>query len=168
MMSARKGAKILSVTAILSVICCIFGCGRLPEYTVDDIQSVSISCGHMDYSHSYSFCIRKAENEWLFDADFALNTEDPRVEFENRPVADEDVTELLAIVCDREVIKKLSRRKKAKTKLKIADETNYYTSVLFSDGEQAGAPTLISQDIETYFYRLGEKYTDMMSETNKT
>lgn len=160
-----RGAKILSVTAILSVICCIFGCGKIPEYTVDDIRSVSISCGHMDYSHSYSFYIRKAENEWLFDADFALNTEESRVEFENCPVTNEDVKELLDIVRDREVIKKLYRSKKAKAKIKIADETNYYTSVLFSDGEQLGAPTRISQDIESYFYRLGEKYTDVMSET---
>lgn len=37
MMSMRKVVKILSVTAILSVICCIFGCGKIPEYTVDDI-----------------------------------------------------------------------------------------------------------------------------------
>lgn len=167
-MSMRKVAKLLSMTAILSVVCCIFGCGRLPEYTVDDIRSVSISCGHMDYSYSYSFYIRKAENEWLFDADFALNTEEPRVEFENCSVDNEDVKELLDIVRDREVIKNLRHYKKPKIKLQISDETTYYTSVLFSDGEQAGAPILINQDIETYFYRLGEKYTDMMSETNKT
>ena len=165
-MSMRKAAKALSAAAILSVICCIFGCVKIPEYTADDICSVSISCGHMDYSHSYSFYIRKAENEWLFDADFALNTEDSRVEFENCSVKNEDVKELLDIVLDRETIKKLYRSKKTRTKFQISDETNYYTSVLFSDGEQAGAPILINQDMESYFYRLGEKYTDMMSETN--
>lgn len=159
MTAMKKAAKLLLAMMILPVVCCIFGCDRAPEYTADDIRSVSISCGHMDYSHSYSFYIRKAENEWLFDADFALSTEVPHTEFENCPVETEDVKALLDMACDREAIKKLYRSKKTNTGIYVSDETAYYTSVLFSDGKQLGAPVRISQDIEAYFYRLGEKYT---------
>lgn len=154
----RKVAKALWVTAILSVICCIFGCDRLPEYTVDDIRSISISCGHMDYSRSYSFYLRKDENRWLLDADFSRDTEQARVEYENCPVAEEDVKELLAMVQKQNVTEKLRRFKKPKIKVFVSDETSYYTSILFADGESFGAAALISQDMEAFFYRLAEKY----------
>ena len=167
-MSMIKIGGVFFAALIFSYSYSLFGCGKPMEYTSNDIRSVSASCGHMDYAHSYSFYIRKVENEWLFDADFAINTEDPHVELENCSVTAEDVKELLDIVHDREVIKKLRCYKKPKVKLQISDETAYYTSILFSDGEQAGAPTCINQDIEAYFYRLGEKYADLMSETNKT
>lgn len=157
-MSKREIAMALSAVAILSCICGMFGCEKTPKYTVDDIHSISISCAHMDYSHCYAFYVRNSENGWIFDADFATDTESLHTIFENCSVTDEDVKELLAIVRDGELVKKLSRSKKRKTKIHVSDETTYYTSIMFSDGEKIGASVFASQDLEDCFYRLAEKY----------
>lgn len=154
--------------AFLSVLCCLFGCSKAPEYTVDEIKSVSVSCGHMDYSHSYSFYLRKAENGWLLDADYATDTEQSRTEYEACPVAEEDAKELLDTVREQDVIGKLRRYKKPRIKVQVADETTYYTSVLFTDGEQVAAATHISDDLVTCFYRLAEKYANTAPETDDT
>ena len=100
----RKIEKAVVAVALLSVLCGLLGCGKAPNYTVEDIRSVSISCGHMDYSHSYAFSLRKAESGWLRDADYAADTEHPHTEYEACPVAEEDVQELLHIVREQEVI----------------------------------------------------------------
>lgn len=167
-MSMKKMGRVLLAAVILSYFCSLTGCGKPTEYTVDDIRSVSVSCGHMNYSYSYSFYLRKSENEWLLDAEYATDAENPRVEYEKCPVAENDVKELLDIVRDQDLIKKLYRSKKTKLKVHISDETMYYTSVLFSDGEIMGASAYISQDLETCFRSLAEKYADKISETNKT
>lgn len=153
--------------ALLSVLCSLFGCGKAPAYTADDIRSVSISCGHMDYSHSYSFYLRKDESGWLLDAEFATDTENPRVEYEECPVEEEDVKELLDIVVEQDLIERLWRCKKSKVKVQILDETTYYSSIGFTDGESLGAAILISKDMEARLYRLAGKYAGTVSETNK-
>lgn len=160
----RKIGKAVVTVALLSLLAGLFGCNKASKYTVDDIRSVSISCGHMVYSHSYSFYLRKDENKWLLDAEFATDTEHPRVEYEECPVTEEDVKELLNIVREQEVIEKLRHYKKPKIKVQVLDETTYYTSILFADKERLDAATLVSKDIEVYFYRLAEKYTDTISE----
>ena len=149
--------------ALFSALCGLFGCSKAPEYTIEDIRSVSVSCGHMDYSHSYSFYLRKAETGWLLDADYAVDTEQPRTEYEACSVAEDDAKELLAVVQEQDVIGRLWHWKKPKIKVQVADETTYYTSVLFADGEQVAAPTHISDELVTGFYRLAEKYAPTVS-----
>ena len=144
--------------ALLSALCTLFGCSKVPEYTSEDIRSVSVSCGHMDYSHSYSFYLRKADGGWLLDADYATDTEQPHTEFEACSVTEEDAKELLSVVQEQDVIGKLRRYKKPKIKVQVADETTYYTSVLFTDGEQLGAAMYISDELVNGFCRLTEKY----------
>ena len=154
----RKIGRVVAVMALLSALCTLFGCSKVPEYTSEDIRSVSVSCGHMDYSHSYSFYLRKADGGWLLDADYATDTEQPHTEFEACSVTEEDAKELLSIVQEQDVIGKLRRYKKPKIKVQVADETTYYTSVLFTDGEQLGAATYISDELVNGFCRLTEKY----------
>ena len=164
----RKIEKAVVAVALLSVLCGLLGCGKAPNYTVEDIRSVSISCGHMDYSHSYTFSLRKAERGWLLDADYAAGTADPHPEYEACPVAEEDVRELLHIVREQEVIEKLRRYKKPMCKVQVLDETTYDTSVLFADGAQMAAGTCVSGDLESCFYRLAEKYAPTVPETYDT
>lgn len=153
----RKIGRAVTLTALLSVFGCLFGCGKAPEYPIEDILAVSVSCGHMDYSLSYSFYLRKAENGWLLDADYAADTEQPRRVFEECSVADEDAKELLTVVRKQDVTAKLRRYKKPRIKVQVADETAYYTSVLFTDGTQLGAAAHVSDGLVTAFYRLAEK-----------
>ena len=154
----RKIGRAVAVMALLSVFGGLFGCSKTPEYTTEDIQSVSVSCGHMDYSHSYAFYLRKSDGGWLLDADYATDTEQPHTAFEECSVTEEDAQELLAVVQEQDVIGKLRRYKKPKIKVQVADETTYYTSVLFTDGEQLGAATHISDGLVNGFYRLSGKY----------
>lgn len=152
--------------ALLAALGGLFGCSKAPVYTLEDIRSVSVSCGHMDYSHSYSFYLRKTDGGWLLDADYATDTEQPHTAFEECPVTEEDAKDLLSIVQEQDVIGKLRRYKKPKIKAQAVDETTYYTSVLFTDGEQLGAATHISDSLVNGFYRLAEKYAGAVSETD--
>ena len=152
--------------ALLAALGGLFGCGKAPEYTIEDIRSVSVSCGHMDYSHSYAFYLRKTDGDWLLDADYATDTEQPHTAFEECPVTEEDAQELLAVVQEQDVTVKLRRYKKPKIKVQVADETTYYTSVLFADGTQLGAAAHISDGLVNGFYRLAEKYAGTVSETD--
>lgn len=152
--------------ALLSVLSGLFGCQKTPEYTIDDIRSVSISCGHMDYSHSYSFYLRKSENNWLLDAEYAVDTEQPRIEYEERPVSEKDAKELLSVVQEQDVIGKLQRYKKPRITVQVADETNYYTAILLADGERLGAAAHISGELVTGFYNLAGKYAGDPPETD--
>lgn len=162
----RKAEKAVIFVAILTVFSSLFGCQKTPEYTGDDIRSVSVSCGHMDYSHSYSFYLRKSENNWLLDAEYAVDTEQPRVEYEERTVTEKDAKELLSIVQEQDVIGKLRRYKKPRLNVQAADETNYYTAILFADGEQLGAAAHISDDLVTGFRDLAGKYAGDPPETD--
>ena len=144
--------------ALLAALGGLFGCSKAPAYTAEDIRSVSVSCGHMDYSHSYSFYLRKADGGWLLDADYATDTEQPHTAFEECSVTEEDAQELLATVQEQDVTAKLRRYKKPMLPVQVADETTYYTSVLFADGTQLGAAAHISDALVTDFYVLAEKY----------
>lgn len=162
----RKMGKAVVSVALLSALGGLFGCQKTPEYSVNDIRSVSVSCGHMDYSHSYSFYLRKSENNWLLDAEYAADAEQPRIEYEERTVAEKDANELLSVVQEQDVIGKLQRYKKPRLNVQVADETSYYTAILLADGEQLGAATNVSDDLVTGFYRLAGKYAGDPPETD--
>ena len=156
----KRLRKTLLMATLSAFFCGMFGCSNMPEFTADDIRSISISCGHMDYSHSYCFYIRKEENKWLFDAEFATDTQSPRVEFEACPIATQDVKELLATICNQKATEKFWQYKEPKLKVQALDETTYYTSILFTNGKSLGVPMLISSETEDCFYRLAKKYAN--------
>lgn len=152
--------KAVAAVAIFSVLCGLLGCKKLPEYTVADIKSVSVSCGHMDYSHSYAFYLRKEENRWLLDAEFAKDSESPRIQYEAHFISDADANEILKTVGEQNVIEKLASFKEPKLKVSVSDETVYYTMLGFRNGENLGAKTLASKELTACFCRIAEKYCD--------
>lgn len=155
--------------SVLSAIAGIFACNKVPKYTADDIRSFSISCNHMDFSFAYSFYIKKSEDGWLFSAECFTDGKSHHTEFENRPVTNDDVEELLTIIREKDVIDSLRSYKKPKLKFHVLDETTYYSSVSFADGKSIGAATVVSSnEIESYFYRLAEKYSDTKEESSET
>lgn len=137
---------------------------RVSKYMLGDIKSVSISCGCMNYFYSYSFYLRKVKEVWLLDVEFATDVEQPRVEYEECPVEEEDVEALLEVVQKHDVIEKLRSYKTPKIKVHVLDETTYYTLLCFTNEEKLGAATLISKDLEECFYRLAKKYSSKISE----
>ena len=166
----RKILGVVTALSFLSVLCGLVGCGSAPKYSAEDITAISITCGHMDYSYSYSFYLRSEDlmtdgQNWLLDADFAVDSESPHTEYERCSVAAEDVRELLNIVREQELIEKLRRWKEPKLKFSVSDETTFYSSILFADGTQLGAPISLSDDVTEYFYRIAKKYADRPGET---
>lgn len=157
------------IMSILSAIVGIFGCNKAPEHTANDIRSFSISCNHMDFSFAYFFDIKKSEDGWLFSTECFTDGKSQHTEFENCPVTNEEVENLLDIIREKDVIDSLRRYKEPKLKFHALDETTYYSSIGFADGESIGAKTIVSgDDIESYFYRLAEKYADTKAESGET
>ena len=65
---------------------------------------ISFSCSAMSYTDSYAYSLEKANNEWLFDANYSYDTENPRVEFENKKVSSQDTEAILNIVKEQDLI----------------------------------------------------------------
>ena len=142
--------------ALLSALCGLFGCSKAPEYTPEDIRSVSVSCGHMDYSHSYSFYLRKTENGWLFDARCFVDDHHKEVAFENRDVSNEDMKTLFEILERNDSIAYAENYKKPKKlPFEVMDETTYSFCLTFSDGSQYTTCDW-QKELEEFFYRLAE------------
>ena len=140
----------------------LFKFGKTPDNTVDDIRSVSVSCGHMDCSHCYSFHLRKSKFGWIFDAEYAEDTGSPLTSYEECTVTAEDAKELLNTVLKQNLPAKLKSYKKPKIKAFALDETTYYTSIAFANGTTLGAP-IPSEDTEACFYRLAKKIRRQIS-----
>lgn len=143
---------------IISLMAGLFGCKETPEYTIDDIQAISISCGHSNDSCAYSFQLREADIGWLFSAECFTDREYQRVELEDCPVTAEEANELLRIIREQDVISAVREYKEPKEEWFALDETTYDTSIRFTDGKSIRAATLVNKDIELFFYCLAGKY----------
>lgn len=150
--------KILACILFYILILFTFGCRKKVKYKIDDIKSVSIACNHMDFSHSYSFYLRNEEDGWKLDADFSTDTENNRIVYESYFVEYGDVKNLLNIIDNEDVIKKVYNYKKPIMNLTVLDETNYFISIEFKDKTSIFAPKICSQNLEDYFYELSKKY----------
>lgn len=142
---------------LLSATFGMFGCSKASHQTISDIQAISVSCGHMDNSLSYSFFLQKNDDGWYLSADYATSSEGPRIEYDEHMVSDEDVKELLSIIDEQDVIKQLKRYKKPLLSAYASDGTMYYSTIRFSNGELIEAQTDIGTEAISYFYQLAEK-----------
>lgn len=142
----------------LSLLTGLLGCKKAPKYSDNDIVSVSATCGHMDYSYAYSFYIVKSDENWLFSASCAFDTENPRIEFEDCPISSKDADKLLQIIEAQNDIEALISYKKPLMTVHVSDETTYYSVISFSDKETVSAPKKLSDKAIEYFYQLANKY----------
>lgn len=161
----RKIIRAVLLLNILTVLLGMLGCGKTPNYSERDAVSVSSSCGHMDYSYSYSFYAVKKDENWFFSADCAVDTENPRIEFEDCPITSEDVQELLRIINAQDDIENLKNYKEPLLNVQVLDETTYNSSIAFSDGENVSAPKRLSDKTIEYFYWLAKKYSGTSKNT---
>ena len=144
--------------AALSLFCGLFGCKKKTEYAAEDIVSVSTSCGHMDYSHAYSFYIVKKGEQWLFSADCSENTESDRIQLEDCLVTNKEAKKLISLVEAQNEAQILKSYKEPRLRAFVLDETQYYSMICFSNGETLTAKRKMSDETVEFFYRLSKKY----------
>lgn len=143
--------------AITAVIASFFGCTGESEYTTDDIETLSISCGQMDLTKCYSFGISRKDGSWILYAEcFSLDGE-TEIKLET-PIQTEEAENLLKKAEDSGFISSIEKYRKPILKANVSDEEMYSSLVTFSDGSTVSAPILASRDIENSFYSLAEKY----------
>lgn len=150
--------KAVVIVAVFSLFCGFAGCKKKTKYTAADVTCVSTSCGHMDYSHAYSFYIVKKGKEWMFSADCSANSESERIRFDDCPISARDAKKLISIVETQNEIKTLKNYKEPKLKIFVLDETVYSSIIRFSNGETISAKTKMSGKTVDFFCRLAQKY----------
>lgn len=152
--------------ALFSLTCGLFGCQRSPEpakHELSEIMSVSISYGNMDRSYGYSFRAHREENGWFFNAECFTHNYEVETVFEDRELDCEDAEALLEIMEQNESIAHVENYKAPKKLFfQVADEETYCFCLNFSDGSQYVTYDR-QNDLETFFYRLAEKYDEAIS-----
>lgn len=143
--------------AIISMLAGFFGCKSGNEYAVADIESLSISCGHMDLRKSYSFGISLKDGAWILYADCFASDGETQIKLET-PVKSEEAEKLLSEAEKSGFIASLQKYKKPVFKPEIADETVYSSRIALSDGNEISVPIPAGRDIENIFYALAEEY----------
>lgn len=150
--------KAVTFVAALSLFCNFSGCKKEMEYAAGDIVSVSTSCGHMDYSHSYSFYIVKKGDKWLFSADCSENTRSDRIQLEDCPVTNKEAKKLISLVEVQKETETLKSYKEQKLRAFVLDETQYFSVICFSNGETLSAKRKMSDETVEFFCYLSKKY----------
>lgn len=143
--------------ALFSLFLGLVGCGEKAEYS-GSIVSVSTSCGHMDFSCSYSFYVVKKGERWLLSADCAVGSESERIQLEDCPIFEEDAKKLLSVLEAQGELFSLKSYREPKLKLFVSDETMYSSAIGFSNGKTLFAKTKMSDETVDCFYRLSKKY----------
>lgn len=143
--------------AITAMLASMFGCKSKPQYTVADIESLSISCGHMDLRKSYSFGISQRGGSWILYVDCFAADGEAQIKLET-PIKNADAENLISEAEKSGFITSLQEYKKPLFKFRVADETVYSSLITFSDGNTMSAPILASRDVEKSFYAFVEKY----------
>lgn len=156
-MKIKLLTKAVTLVALFSLFFGLVGCGEKTEYS-GEIVSVSTSCGHMDFSCSYSFYVVKKGERWLLSADCATDSESERIQLEDCPILEEDAKKLLSVLEASGEVSSLKGYREPKLKIFVSDETTYSSAVGFSNGETLFAKTKMSDEIVDYFYRLSKKY----------
>lgn len=114
----------------------------------------------MDFSYGYLFTLSKESGSWCFSAQCFTNNHEQQTEFENQPVSDEDIAEMLTIIEQNGTIEYAENFKKPiKLPFEVLDQTTYSLCLRFSDGIAYNVDSTSRPDgeLESYFYRLAEQ-----------
>lgn len=136
----------------------IFGCGgtTAAAHTLQELKSVSASCGEADRAHSYSFCVRCDGERWLFDADCFVYGFEIEAYIGSVVLTGGDVDELFELL-DKNNCIALAENYKKSVKVFAPDASEYSFCMTFCDGKQYTISKRHAE-AERYFYRLADKY----------
>lgn len=152
---------------VFSLLFSMFGCKRIypqAQNKLSELQSVSISCGNSDKSHSYLFSVYSDFDKWFFDGecftDFAqIESSASKIE-----ITSEEIDALFEIFRQNDIIAYAENYKKPKKNDSfIADVESYGFVLVFSNGTQYITYTRQSK-IEEYCYKLVEKYASPIND----
>lgn len=151
--------------SLLAVRVCLSGGGRVPDsgrhdHEVSDLTVISMSCGHMDYSCSYSFALTLNEGKWFFDAECFTHQFKTETAFSGREVKSADIERLYDILeRNGSIAYAETYRKPEKQPFEVMDGTMYGFCLAFSDGSRyiADSAGTARRELEDFFYRLAEK-----------
>lgn len=144
------------------------GCGRQmrPVHSLQELTAVSIACGEMDRTHSYSFTARRDGERWLFDADCFVRDFAEEVTLRNVEPAAEDVRSMLELFETGGYIASVEQHRTS-PRPGAADGSTYSVCLTFSDGSRSVA-ALRPEALEQLFYRLAEADLDGVTPDGRT
>lgn len=134
----------------------LFGCGAKKKYAAADVSVISFSCSSMSYTDSYVYSLKKENEEWLFDANYSYDYENPRVEFENKKVSAQDVAAILDVVKEQDLILQAQKYKPPRIKAFVLDGGGYYLYFKMNDGKEINAE-IYNEDLVNELRTLAEK-----------
>ena len=141
---------------MLSLPVGLFGCKAKKTYTAADVSIISFSCSSMNFSDSYVFSLEKADDEWLFDAGYSYDYENPRVEFENKKVSAQDAAAILDVVDEQSLILQAQKYKPPRIKAFVLDGGGYYLYFRMNDGTEIRAE-IYNDDLKKALHTLADK-----------
>ena len=124
------------------------------------LSILSTSCGHMCFTYSYSFTVRKSGDRLLFCADCFADRAECRVEIEDQPITKAESETFFRILDEEVLLRTLKSYRKPRWSrcIQVADETLYSTLLRFADGTEYNAETGVGETMTAFFYRLARKY----------
>lgn len=134
----------------------LFGCGAKKKYTVADVSVISFSCSSMSYTDSYAYSLKKENEEWIFDANYSYDYENPRVEFENKKVSAQDAAAILDVVKEQGLILQAQKYKPPRIKAFVLDGGGYFLYFKMNDGTEINAE-IYNEDLVNELRTLAEK-----------
>ena len=134
----------------------LFGCGAKKKYTAADVSVISFSCSSMSYTDSYAYSLKKENEEWLFDANYSYDYENPRVEFENKKVSAQDAAAILDVVKEQGLILQAQKYKPPRIKAFVLDDGGYFLYFKMNDGTEINAE-IYNEDLVNELRTLTEK-----------
>ena len=107
--------------------------------------------------HGFLYLFSQKENEeWLFDANYSYDYENPRVEFENKKVNAKDASTILDVVKKQDLILQAQKYKPPRIKAFVLDGGGYYLYFKMNDGTEINAE-IYNEDLVNELRTLAEK-----------
>lgn len=110
----------------------------------------------MCFDYCYSFCFSRKDGKALFSASCLLKKANDHVNFENAPMKEEEVSSLMTLIFESNLIEKAENFKKTKNDYHSLDETTYFLTFYFEAGSVFAE--MRSEELEEFFFALAEKY----------
>ncbi len=161
---------IIAVTTLLVIGSVAVGCTANPLKNKSDIVGLSLYQGHMVYSQSYSFFLRKEDSKVLFDADVRIEKDGEdfkAVLLERCEVDPKYFDELITFMESNKVYDYVDAFRKKPQIFEAMDKTTNTTTVYFADGSDKSADSgAYKEELREFFTDLALLYKEMSVSVN--
>lgn len=153
---------LISVVGILLAIIICAGCSFTPENNNQkQVNGVSLSQNHMEYSRCFSFFLRQEDGKILFDAQVHLYDEPDSIIIEGCEVDSECFEQLKALDKEQGITDYVMKYKNKPSFGKPMDKTVVTTTVYFTDNSDKSAKSgIYDEELYQFFVDLAKNYKD--------